>query len=156
MASPGIVWGNGRSPNDLATKISVKRNEMDASVERVVSAFLDEAVAEMKGYIRTRGVHNHVRNSSGRIGATGDMLKSVSKVLDYAKGNHRVRAQFGFLQNAPFYAVYQEYGTVNADGSERIADMLALTDAFQNFKTKLENAFADGSIVNLKQGRYAD
>jgi len=151
--SPGIVWGK-RTPDDLVSTVSVMRDELSGNVERLVQQFLKEAVAEMRKSIQTRGVKNGVPNGDGRV-VTGDMLRSVDFALKYTKSS-RVLGEFGFLYNAPRYALWQEYGTQGGQGNGRgIREMLALTDAFTNFERKLTDAFNNGRVMNLRQGKYA-
>lgn len=154
MAKPGLVWGK-RTPDDFVSTVSVLRDELSGNVERLTREFLEEAVAEMREAIRTRGVRNGVPNNEGRI-VTAEMLRSVDFALTYNK-NSRVLGEFGYLYNAPKYALFQEYGTQGGQGNGRgILEMLALTDAFRNFERKMTDAFANGRVLNLKQGQYAN
>jgi len=152
-SSPGLVWGK-RTPDDLVSTVTALRDELSGNVERLTREFLQEAVAEMRESIRTRGVRNGVPNGDGRI-VTGDMLRSVDFALSY-NNNSRVLGEFGYLYNTPKYALWQEYGTQGGQGNGRgILEMLALTDAFRNFERKMTDAFANGRVMNLKQGKYA-
>lgn len=153
MARPGLVWG-GRTPDDLKAQVSALPDQLNATVERLVSQFLKEAVAEMKNSVETRGVKNGVATGGGRI-VTRDMINSIDYVLSYTRAG-RVFGQFGYVNNAPKYSLFQEYGTQGGQGNGRgIKEMLALTDAFRNFERKMQDAFNGLSITNLQQGQYA-
>lgn len=154
MAKPGLVWGKGRSPDDLAAQVSALRDELSGNVERIVGEFLREAVEEMKDRINTSGISHGVPTGGARR-VTDEMYNNVDFILSYTKAG-RVSGQFGWVRKQLDYFYYQEYGTVGGQGNGiGVREMLALTDAYQNFVRKMQDAFDNGRIVNLKQGRYA-
>lgn len=154
MARPGLVWG-GRSLDDLVARVSAMPDALNGSVEKITGDNLDKASSKLKTIVSTRGVHNHVVNNSGRIGETRAFVNSVSSKLGYTKGGGRVSGQFGYLKNAPKYAGFQEYGTENSDGSERVKALMGLSETFQEFKTNMSNDLSNKISLTLKQGRYA-
>lgn len=152
-SSAGFTWGK-RTPGDLSLKIQVMAEELTPNVERLTREFLEEAVAEIRESIKTRGVRGGVPNGNGRV-VTGDMLRSVDFAINQSN-NARLLGEFGYLNNVPKYALWQEYGTQGGQGNGRgILEMLALTDAFRNFEVKMTNAFASGHLLNMKRGEYA-
>lgn len=154
MAKPGLVWGKGGGPDDLAARVSAMRDELSGNVERVVREFLEEAVAEMRQRINTSGIKNGVPTGGPRR-VTDQMYNNVDYVLSHTAAG-RVSGEFGWLRKQLDYFAYQEYGTEGGQGNGRgVREMLALTDAYQNFARKMQDAFDNGRIVNLKQGRYA-
>lgn len=150
---PGIVWGSSGDPSNLTALVSALPSQIDGSVERLVRDFMREAVEEIQESIRTRGVRDGQPNGDGRV-KTAAMLKSVTFRLTYnARG--RVVGEFGYLQDAPRWALWQEYGTYGGQGNgQGILAMLALTDAYANFQRKLEDAMSNGRILNFNQGFY--
>lgn len=154
MARPGLVWGKGRSPDDLAARVSTIRDELSNNVESLVQEFLEEAVQEMRDRINTSGVRNGVLTGGARR-VTDTMYDNVDYALTYT-GAGRVGGEFGWIKRQLDYFAYQEYGTQGGQGNGRgIREMLALTDAYQNFVRKMQDAFDNGRVMNLKQGRYA-
>lgn len=154
MAKPGLVWGKGNSPDDLAVRVSALRDDLSGNVESLVRQFLKEAVAEMQQRINTSGI-SHGVSTGGPRRVTDTMYKNVDFVLSYT-GAGRVSGEFGWIKKKLDYFAYQEYGTIGGQGNGRgIREMLALTDAYQNFVRKMRNAFDNGRVTNLKQGRYA-
>lgn len=154
MVRPGLVWGKGRSPDDLAARVSTIRDELNNNVERLVQQFLEEAVAEIRERINTSGL-DHGAPTGGPRRVTDTMYDNVDFVLSYT-GAGRVSGEFGWVKKQLDYFAYQEYGTEGGQGNGRgIREMLALTDAYQNFVRKMQDAFDNGRVMNLKQGRYA-
>lgn len=154
MVRPGLVWGKGRSPDDLAARVSTIRDELSNNVESLVQEFLEEAVAEMQQRINTSGIRNGVPTGGARR-VTDTMYNNVDYALNYT-GAGRVGGEFGWIHKQLDYFAYQEYGTEGGQGNGRgVREMLALTDAYQNFVRKMQDAFDNGRVMNLKQGRYA-
>lgn len=154
MAKPGLVWGKGKSPDDLAVRVSTLRDELSGNVERLMRQFLQEAVDEMRQRINTSGISHGVATGGARR-VTDTMYDNVDFVLNYT-GAGRVGGEFGWVKKQLDYFAYQEYGTEGGQGNGRgIREMLALTDAYQNFVRKMQDAFDNGRVTNLKQGRYA-
>lgn len=150
------MWGTTGNPDSLVTQVSAWKDAVAPEViAEAIEEFLIEAVQEMSDYIASRGLRDGVPNGDGRI-ATGAMLRSVDYILG-TLGNSRVQANFGYLNNAPKWAIWQEYGTIGGQGNGRgIQEMLALTDAFATFEIKMVDAFNNGRIVRFKQGMYTN
>lgn len=104
------------------------------NVQRAARLAMDDTVElgknTMEYNIATRGTAKSGKR--GRI-ETGDMLQSVdSRVVG---GGDNIVGAFGWLDQNPDYALYQEYGT------EFIEPMLALTDAFEDAQVEFVTRF---------------
>lgn len=155
MASkkPGLVWGTTGTPSDLAVQVSTLADSLPFSAEEIVRFMLEEAVEEVRQAIETRGVNRGVPNRNGRI-REREMLNSVTFEMSVTKAG-RVQGRFGYLNNAPKWALWQEYGTQGGQGNgQGILAMLALTDAYRNFQIKMQNEFDNGRMLNFGQGQY--
>lgn len=149
---PGIVFG-GQSLDDLTARATVAANELNGLVEQMVRDMLIAAVEEVKDSINRRGVKNGMPFNGPRRDSDA-MFNSVAYKLTYAKSG-RVSGTFGYLNSPPRWAIFQEYGTNGGQGNgQGILAMLALTDAYNNFRVNLENALAGGGVMNLNEGWY--
>lgn len=105
------------------------------NVQRAARLAMDDTVElgknTMEYNIATRGTAKSGKR--GRI-ETGDMLQSVdSRVVG---GGDNIVGAFGWLDQNPDYALYQEFGTSNG-----IEPMLALTDAFEDAQVEFVTRF---------------
>lgn len=85
-------------PDVIGQKFSVAAKEMNGILGGVVSEALDEAAQDMRE--RIAGLP--------RI-RTGDMYNSIDARM--TSRGERVSGNFGYIDGAPFYTVFQEYGT---------------------------------------------
>lgn len=103
--------------------------KVDNLQENTRNAVIDltrEGAELTEHHVRTRGIHK-----PGRID-TGAMVDSVGWSID-KDTSEELETSFGF-KGAPFYTVFQEYGT------RAIAPMYALTDAADEIESKLSSS----------------
>jgi hypothetical protein len=122
MAKAGFYWYT--DPGVIGQKFSVFAEHLPFKLGTAVSSAIDEAAQEMRE--RVMGLP--------RI-RTGAMYSSIGSELQTSGA--RVRANYGFIYDAPYYTAYQEYGT-----SRGIVAMHAFVDASQklysNLKAKID------------------
>lgn len=102
MAAEGIYWYT--DPGVIAQKFSVFAKHLPMELGGIVSEVLDEAAQEMRSTVI--GLE--------RI-KSGDMFGSIGVKMESAGGG-RIRGQFGYIEAAPFYTIFQEYGTRGRHG----------------------------------------
>jgi hypothetical protein len=142
-AREGIFWFNG--PNEFAQKLSIAEEALEGKAEQVVKELVDEAERRMEQIIRDGGIYKTKKGGARML--TTDMYQSVgSSVAINNRG--RVQAEFGFIDNAPFYTKFQERGTrgsgpLRSSGGGGIAPMLAyataLGEAIVEFQNKIDS-----------------
>lgn len=154
MVRPGVVYGSNGNPSQLVARISAfSATYSEENVARLVFNLLEDATEEVRHYIRTRGVKDGVANGQGRIDSE-KMLKSVTFETFYNKSG-RIEGKFGYLNSPPKWALWQEYGTYGGQGNGRgILAMLALTDAYRNFRIAMEDLFQNG-LSQRNEGDFA-
>jgi len=120
MASTGFYWYT--DPGVIGQKFSVFAENLPFKLGTAVSAALDMAENDMR--TRVSGLP--------RI-RTGAMYNSIGSEMSAGSGG-RVRGNFGFINDAPFYTKFQEYGT-----SRGIKAMHAFVDASMKLRTNLKS-----------------
>lgn len=127
----GVYWANN-GPDGFGQSLSVLANSLEGMADDVVEYITEGAADRMREIINDGGI-NKTAKGGARVGKTGDMLASVDS--ERATGGNRVRGNFGFIDNAPFYTKFQERGTLTqgpsraAKGGGGIASMLAFATA---------------------------
>lgn len=125
MSRPGLVW-RGRKPEDVAVAFSAFEKELSGdALESVVDDVLKGGADDME---RKISVEDRV--------LSGAMLGAVSWKTGRTSAG-RVSGKFGYLNNAPYWTDYQEYGTKTG-----IKPLHALVDAQKKVETELENALS--------------
>lgn len=102
MPRDGINWYT--DPGVIGQKFSAFSKHITADLGRATSESIDEAVQTMRA--RVIGLP--------RI-RFGYMFNSIDGHMEFAKSG-LVRGNFGFIDNAPFYTLFQEYGTRGRHG----------------------------------------
>lgn len=144
-----LYWYAGHSPLDMMQKFSIIESSAEGKAGKVVSETVDNAVNRMQQIIIDGGI-NATQKGGPRI-LSGDMLNSVTgEVTKSDKG--RVAGSFGFGDNAPLWAKFQERGT-HLSGPKRkmhkdagssnggIAPMLAYATALEEAIVDFQNKF---------------
>lgn len=119
-----------------------KINGVDNAVSEVAQKTAEEGAQVVKEYIDSRGTAKSGKR--GRV-ETGNMRDSVTgRSQKVSKGVHR--AEFGWIQETPEYAKFQEQG-FNHIGGGVVGGMYALPDAaeveVQLAKKRLEEKIRD-------------
>lgn len=101
-----------------------KINGTDRVLEEVADEIAKGGETSVKGFIETRGTPKSGKR--GRI-ETGEMRDAVShRTTKVARSQHR--AEFGWIDKTPGWAVYQEHGFTHVNGG-KVAGMYSLSDA---------------------------
>lgn len=136
MATDGLNFFNDGA-NDFIQRLSVGADQLDGAVGGVVSDVVNEAVEIMRQVVMSGG-EQATKKGGPRIDS-GDMYNAIDgEVL--VNGRGRIQANFGFINGAPEYTIYQERGT------RTIPPMLAYAQAQERVITELWN--------ELDQGRW--
>lgn len=107
MARDGLYWF--KDPGIIGQKLTARASKFGAEVGALVSESLDEATEFMRDAVRTRGVYRGQPTGGGRID-TGAMYSSIDSEMT-GDGGDKVSGNFGFINDAPDYTVFQEFGT---------------------------------------------
>jgi hypothetical protein len=102
MPADGIYWYT--DPGVIAQKFSVFAKHLPAELGGIVSPILDEAATMMRGTVL----------GLDRI-RTGLMYSSIGGRMESTAGG-RIRGQFGYIEDAPYWTIFQEYGTRGRHG----------------------------------------
>lgn len=102
MAQEGIYWYT--DPGVIAQKFSVFAKHLPEELGGIVSPVLDMAAEHMRATVL----------GLDRI-RYGYMFNSVGAEMESVAGG-RIRGRFGFINNAPYYTIFQEYGTRGRHG----------------------------------------
>lgn len=134
----GLWWF--RDPGVIAQKFSAFARNLPGELGNIVSDALDEAAEDMRRVVMTSGVKDHQNTGGPRI-RTGDMYNSIDAKMMSGSGG-RVSGEFGFIDDAPFYTVFQEQGTRggragSSAGESGIRAMLAFAQAQNNIRAEL-------------------
>jgi hypothetical protein len=138
MSREGLWWYT--DPGVIGQKFSAVAKSLPGEIGEAVSEAIDKAAQSMRQTVMTSGVKDHQRTGDGRI-RTGAMFNSIDAEVEQGGGG-RVRGNFGFIDDAPSYTQYQEYGTrggragSNAGGSGIMA-MLAFAKAQNDIRNDL-------------------
>lgn len=130
-----VVKGSGASPVNWFQGIL-------SSIEKGAQEGLEEVSktgeTQIKNFITTRGARTSGPQGRRR---TGDMYNAVA-----ARTNPRV-SNFGWINGAKPYYLYQEGGFTHSGSGEWIEGMYAVTDAadntFQEFKAHMDQVVRD-------------
>lgn len=109
---------------------NAKVDNLNESTKDAVKDLSREGAEITEHHVRTRGI-----KKPGRID-TGAMVDSVDWKID-KETTDSLQTSFGFIDDAPFYTVFQERGT------DSIAPMWALTDAADEIESKLRKVIGD-------------
>jgi hypothetical protein len=102
MPQEGFYWYT--DPGVIAQKFSVFSKTLPGKLGGVVSPVLDLGAEHMRGTVL----------GFGRI-RTGIMYNSIGAEMTSTAGG-RIRGNFGFIREAPFYTIFQEFGTRGRHG----------------------------------------
>lgn len=154
----GIFWFNG--PNDMAQSLSIAAEQLEGKAEAVVKELVEEAEKRMEQIIRDGGIYPTKKGGARML--TTDMYQSVGSSVSINKRG-RVQAEFGFVDDAPFYTKFQERGTrgsgpLRGSGATGggIAPMLAyataLGEAIEEFQNKIDSVewFATSQMSSVR------
>lgn len=113
-------------------------------LQRELASAMTEAVQDGKNitvqHIETRGTEKS--GKAGRVD-TGKMRDSVDAEVTKATSTE-IEGRFGWLEEQPFYAEFQERGFVHSSGAT-VEPMYALSDAAEEVIDKLDKRI--GQIV---------
>jgi hypothetical protein len=128
MAKEGLYWFT--DPKVIGQKFSAFAKDLPEELGSVVSESLDVAAETMRKVVIGKG----------RI-RTGDMFNSIDAEME-SIGGGRVRGNFGFIDDAPDYTIFQEYGTRggragSSAGGTGIPAMLAFAKAQNDIRADL-------------------
>lgn len=132
MARDGLWWYT--DPGVIAQKLSARSAKWGGELGGLVSASLDEATDYMRQAVMTRGVYRGEPTGGPRL-KSGDMYSSISSRME--SDGSMVRGQFGFINGAPYYTIYQEFGTRRTGWGQGIRPMMAFSDAQEHFVSDL-------------------
>lgn len=118
---------------DFVKKIQLDMETRTREAEDLVLAAAEKGEAVMKHFIETRGTAKSGKR--GRI-ETGDMRDSVGSDVRKATAEE-IEVAFGWLGETPEHAKFQETGFRHSGGVQ-VTGMYALTDAFEEVVTDLE------------------
>lgn len=130
-ASDGIRWFTG--PGRFAQRLSIAESQLEGKAAEVVEKVVDRAADTMLQIIDNGGV-NKTKKGGPRIDS-GDMQESVNSNA-HLNARGRVQGEFGFIDGAPDYTVYQERGTRHI--SPMLAYATALDQAIAEFDELIE------------------
>ena len=124
-------------------RVSMAQAGLGGKAGVVLENVVERGADIMREVILSGGV-NKTKKGGARVDS-GDMLASVGHEANVSRG--RARGTFGFINNAPFYTLFQEKGTgangpARAKGSggfDGIASMLAYATAVEKADTYLQN-----------------
>lgn len=119
MANDGFYWFT--DPGIIGQKFSVFAEELPFKLGTAVHRAINIAEEDIRARVL----------SLGRI-RTGDMFSSIGSSMTITGGG-RVAGNYGFINGAPFYTVFQEFGT-----SHGITAMHAFVDASVRLRTTLK------------------
>lgn len=102
MAREGFYWYT--DPGVIAQKFSVFAKHLPGELGGIVSPVLDEAANMMRSTVL----------GLDRI-RYGYMYNSIDAEMESVAGG-RIRGRFGFIKDAPYYTIFQEYGTRGRHG----------------------------------------
>lgn len=102
MPTDGIYWYT--DPGVIAQKFSVFSRDLPGQLGGIVSPILDAAAEHMRGTVL--GL-NRIKS--------GEMLNSIGAEMESISGG-RIRGRYGFILAAPYWTIFQEYGTRGRHG----------------------------------------
>lgn len=102
MPGDGIYWYT--DPGVIGQKFSVFAKHLPDELGGIVSPILDDAAKMMRETVL----------GLGRI-RTGKMYSSISGRMEGTAGG-RIRGHFGYIEEAPYWTIFQEYGTRGRHG----------------------------------------
>jgi hypothetical protein len=136
MARDGLYWYT--DPGVIAQKFTARAASFGGELGGLVSISLDKATQQMRQSVMTRGVYRGVPTGGPRIDS-GAMYSSINSKMLSSAGN-KVSGQFGFINDAPFYTIYQEFGTRTTGWGQGIRPMMAFSDAQEYFVNDLSKS----------------
>lgn len=102
MPADGFYWFT--DPKVIAQKFSVFSKDLPVELGAIVSPVLDEAANMMRGTVL----------GLDRI-RTGMMYSSIGSDM-FLNARGRVQGSFGYIEDAPYWTIFQEYGTRGRHG----------------------------------------
>lgn len=135
-ARNSALWVSGHGPDRYVQGLSLLINEYPEIAEAIVDEIAETAAERMRDIIQDGGF-NKTQKGGPRI-LSEKMIDSVGFASAKQKAHKtRMRADFGFINNAPAWTNYQENGTRN------IAPMWAYVTAALEAKERFADAVQD-------------
>lgn len=127
----GIYWFT--DPGVIGQKMSARFDEIvTPQYAAEMNVIATKAANIMRERVSTGGLNGKI----GRI-ETGDMLESIDGHAA-VNSRSRVQAEFGYINNAPEYTKYQEYGTATTGWGGGIEALDAMNAAMIFFEDSLD------------------
>lgn len=132
MAASGFYWFV--TPGRIAQKMSVAvEKELMPALEIEMRELGIEAANIMRQRITTGGLGGKV----ARI-ETAAMLESVDSKT-FINGRDRIQNEFGYIDNAPEYTKYQEYGTATTGWGKGIEALDAMNMGLTYYEQRVDD-----------------
>lgn len=141
MAGDGLYWYT--DPGVYGQKFTAHSKRMGPLAAGIVQRATKEAVDYMREAVMTRGVE-WGQPTGGPRAKTFAMYDSIGSSVSSA--GLKTKADWGFINNPPFYTKFQEPGTSRTGWGGPIAPMHAFADAQVKFVDAMEDEFQS---VNL-------
>ena len=157
MASGGLLWF-GDSMNQFSQKVSHAIDELEdgEQIKEIITEALEKGTERMEEIVLDGGMN---KTKKGGPRAESEAMFDSIDYTTSVNGRGRFQGEFGFLDGAPEYTKYQEYGT-GSSGAGRaapgksgpseqasgggISAMLAFATANQEVITSLQNQLDSG------------